>query len=92
MTTLEVRFGRVIRRLRKKAGIAQEKLADLAGLHRTHVSLIERGELAPGLLVIQKLATTLGVSMARLMAAVEREGDEPGPELEGPRAGRPRKT
>ncbi|HEX3147902.1 MAG TPA: helix-turn-helix transcriptional regulator [Gemmataceae bacterium] len=92
VTTLEVRFGRVVRRYRKKLGLAQEKLAEAAGLHRTHVSLIERGQQAPGLLVIQKFAHALGVSMAKLMAAVEAEGDAPGPEPAGPRPGRPRKS
>ena len=91
MVRLEVRFGRVIRRLRKKAGLAQEKLAEVAGLHRTHVSLIERGQQAPGLLVIEKFAKALGTTMGKLLAAVETEGENPGSEPEGPRPGRPRK-
>jgi transcriptional regulator with XRE-family HTH domain len=89
---LEVRFGRVIRRLRKKAGVAQEKLAEVAGLHRTHISLIERGEQAPGLLVIEKLAMALNTTMAKLLAAVESEDDRPRREPEGPRPGRPPKA
>lgn len=92
MATIEEKFGWVVRRLRKKAGIAQEKLADMAGLHRTHVGLIERGKRGANLRVIQKLAEALGTTMASLMAALERQGDEPGPEPKGPRPGRPRKS
>lgn len=87
MARLEVRFGRVIRRLRKKSGIAQERLAEIAGLHRTHISLIERGQQAPGLLVIAKLAGALDMTMSRLLATVEAETDLPKREPEGPRPG-----
>lgn len=92
MAKLEVRFGKVARRLRKKAGLSQEKLAEVAGLHRTHVSLIERGQQAPGLLVIEKLANALGTTMGKLLAAVEAEETKPGSEPEGPKPGRPRKA
>jgi transcriptional regulator with XRE-family HTH domain len=90
LARLEARFGRAVRRLRMKAGISQEALAHAAGIHRTHASLIERGELAPGLLVIHKLAAALGVSMAKLMAAVETE--RPGREPKGAKPGRPPKA
>lgn len=36
-------FGRVLRRLRKTAGLTQEQLALEAGVERNYVSLIERG-------------------------------------------------
>jgi transcriptional regulator with XRE-family HTH domain len=88
---LESQFGRAVRRLRKTADIGQEKLAETAKLHRTHVSLIERGQRSPGLLVISKLSKALGITMAELMAAVEAEA-KAGPEPKGPRPGRPRKT
>lgn len=91
VATLEQKFGWVVRRLRKRAGIAQEKLADIAGLHRTHIGLIERGKRGANLQVIQKLARALNTSMGKLMNALEAQGDEPGPEPAGPRPGRPRK-
>ena len=61
------RFGRKLRRLREPKGISQEKLAELAGLHRTYVSLVERGACNISLLNIEKLATSLGVPLAKLM-------------------------
>jgi len=91
LSELQSRFGNVIRRRRLAAGLGQEKLADNAGMHRTHIGLLERGKLMPSLAVVHKLATALTVSMATLMAEVESEEqpvDEPPPV---PR-GRPRKT
>ncbi len=37
------RFGEIVRRRREALGISQEELADRCGLHRTYVSMIERG-------------------------------------------------
>lgn len=65
-------FGENLRVIRTKRGISQEKLADLAGLHRTYVSSAERGERNVSLETIEKLAKALGVSMAALMPDFEK--------------------
>ena len=62
-----VRFGERLRAVRLKKGVSQEKLADLAGLHRTYVSSVERGERNISLLNIAKLAKALEVPMAKIM-------------------------
>ena len=67
MADVFVRFGRKLREVRGRTGISQEKLADRAGLHRTYVSSVERGERNISLQNIEKLAKALGVSMAELM-------------------------
>lgn len=67
MADVFVRFGQRLREVRHEKGISQEKLAELAGLHRTYVSSVERGERNISLQNIEKLATALGVTMARLM-------------------------
>lgn len=67
MESVLVRFGKNLRKLREKAGVSQEKLAALAGLHRTYVSSIERGERNISLLNIEKLAIALCVPMRDLM-------------------------
>jgi transcriptional regulator with XRE-family HTH domain len=64
-------FGKLIRELRHGSDISQEDLADRAGLHRTYISLLERGLRNPSLTVIQQLASALKVSMADLMAEFE---------------------
>ncbi len=67
MSDVAVRFGQRLREVRKGRGISQEKLAELAGLHRTYVSSVERGERNISLLNIESLARALGVKMAELM-------------------------
>ena len=64
---MAVRFGRRLREVRQGRGISQEKLAELAGLHRTYVSSVERGQQNISLLNIESLAQALGVKMAELM-------------------------
>lgn len=66
--TLQAKFGKVIRRRRKELELGQEALADKAGLHRTHVSLLERGKRMPTLAVVKKLAKALETTMASLMS------------------------
>ena len=60
-------FGLRIRQLREQQGISQEALADAAGLHRTHISLIERGQRDIRLSTIEKLAKALGAQPQDLM-------------------------
>lgn len=67
MSDVFIRFGNKLREVRQEKSVSQEKLAELAGLHRTYVSSVERGERNISLLNIEKLATALGVSMAALM-------------------------
>jgi transcriptional regulator with XRE-family HTH domain len=64
---LPTQFGERVRELRKAGGLSQDKLADRAGLDRTHISLIERGQRSVRLETIQKLAEALGVEPADLL-------------------------
>jgi transcriptional regulator with XRE-family HTH domain len=68
---LQQKFGQLVRRRRQAIGISQEGLADRAGLHRTHISLLERGLRMPSLEVVRKLASGLDTTMASLMAELE---------------------
>ena len=67
MPDIQERFGRKLRKLREEKGISQEKLAELAELHRTYVSGVERGERNISLINIERLAKALDVPMADLM-------------------------
>jgi transcriptional regulator with XRE-family HTH domain len=62
------RFGTRVRQLRIERGWSQEAFADRAGLHRTYIGSIERGEQNLSLGSIEKIAATLGVSLAELFA------------------------
>jgi transcriptional regulator with XRE-family HTH domain len=63
---LSVRFGQRIRELRDAKGWSQDQLADVAGLHRTHISLIENAKREIQLDTVEKLAAALAVEPAEL--------------------------
>lgn len=67
MSNVMARFGSRLREIREGQGISQEKLADLASLHRTYVSSVERGKNNISLVNIERLAVALGVPMRDLM-------------------------
>jgi transcriptional regulator with XRE-family HTH domain len=73
VATLQQQFGNVVRRRREAAELSQEALAAKAGLHRTYISLLERGQRMPSIEVVRKLAVALGTTMASLMAELERK-------------------
>lgn len=64
-------FGAAVRALRTEQGVAQETLANLAGIERSHMGKIERGEHMPTLAIILKIARALGCSSADLMMETE---------------------
>src|SRR3546814_15933494 len=68
-------FGKSVRAFRLDQGVAQEELAALAGIERSHMGKIERGEHLPSLILILKIATALKMSGSELMAATERNLD-----------------
>lgn len=65
-------FGRAVRAARMEQGIAQEALASLAGIERSHMGKIERGEHMPTLALILKISMALRKSAAELIGATER--------------------
>lgn len=60
-------FGQRVRELRVGMGVSQEALADRAGLHRTYVGSVERGERNVSLDAIWAMADALGVPAADLL-------------------------
>lgn len=62
-------FGERIRQLRRQQQISsQQQLGQLAGLHRTFIGRVERGETNITLANISRLATALRVSLAELFS------------------------
>ncbi|MFP3549141.1 helix-turn-helix transcriptional regulator [Paraburkholderia sp. SIMBA_049] len=73
---LRTRISTNIKIFRGKLGMSQEALADRAGLHRTHISQLERGTLNLGLDTLIVIAAALGVEEVELLA-VPTEIPEP---------------
>jgi transcriptional regulator with XRE-family HTH domain len=63
-------FGERVRVLREEKGLSQEAMADAAGLHRTHISLIERGQRSVRLETVERLALALQVQPAEIMPTI----------------------
>jgi transcriptional regulator with XRE-family HTH domain len=55
-----------IRTLRAAQALSLEALSDRSGVSRSMISLIERGESSPTAVVLEKLATALGVTLQSL--------------------------
>ena len=64
-------FGQAVRAARMEQGMAQEELAALAEIERSHMGKIERGEHMPTLALILRIAAALNKSAADLIAATE---------------------
>ncbi|HEV3230673.1 MAG TPA: helix-turn-helix transcriptional regulator [Candidatus Dormibacteraeota bacterium] len=63
-------FGMAIREARIRLRLSQEKLAELAALHRTYVGSVERGERNISLDAIYALADALQLGPARFFDRV----------------------
>jgi len=59
-------FGKNLRKYREEKNISQEKLAEIAGLHRTYISDIERFQRSISLNNVQKIADALEVETYKL--------------------------
>lgn len=62
-----VNLGQKIRDRRREIGVSQEEFAELVGVHRTYVGMIERGEKNITLLNVEKFAKALNLSISELL-------------------------
>lgn len=60
-------FGKRVREERMRSGISQERLGQLAKVHRTYVGMIERAEKNITLTNMEKIARALGKKVADLV-------------------------
>ena len=65
-------FGQAVRELRIKAGLSQERLGELSGLHRTYIGDVERGLKSPSLKAVEALARALGRKPHELIVRAEQ--------------------
>ncbi|HTU65287.1 MAG TPA: XRE family transcriptional regulator [Steroidobacteraceae bacterium] len=66
MLDINSRIAGRVRHLRSAAGISLEALAGKTGVSRSMLSLIERGETSPTAVLLEKIATGLGVTLGAL--------------------------
>jgi transcriptional regulator with XRE-family HTH domain len=64
------RFGRNLRRERRREGLTQEELARLAGLHRTEIGRLEGGERVPKIDTLIRLADSVGATTTALLDGI----------------------
>ncbi len=60
-----------VRRRRSGLGLTQQALADRAGLSRTEIVMVERGEGSPRLDTIVAIASGVGITAAELLGPIE---------------------
>ena len=66
-------IGAVIAEYREEKGLSQEVASGLAGIGRTHLSAIERGERKPTLETFCRVAEALNIKPSALLALIEKE-------------------
>jgi len=75
MSAIAAKFGSVIRGFRESRGLSQEGLAELAGLSRSFLGEIERGDAVPSIETLQKLADAFGEKLSFIVEKYEQHGD-----------------
>ncbi|WP_449240559.1 helix-turn-helix domain-containing protein [Desulfoscipio gibsoniae] len=61
------KYGQRIKLIRKKRGISQVKLAEILGVDPSHICRIEKGKGTCSILLLQRIATALGVKVSELL-------------------------
>ncbi len=77
--SIEQALGREIRKARETLGTSQEGLAFDAGVHRTYIGMIERGQKSPTLGVILRLARALNLKPSELVRRAEARFEKSNP-------------
>ena len=65
--------GKIIRELRTQQGISQEVLSGLAGVARSHLTMIENGSKNANVDTLWRIADALGIRLSELIRRVEDE-------------------
>ena len=69
-------FGSLLRELRDEASLSQERLAEIAGLNRTYISMLENGKRQPSVDVLLRLSTALEVEASDIIERLVRRLQE----------------
>jgi len=69
-------LGRQVRLHRKAQGLSQEQLAELAEVHNTYISNIERGKVSASAYGFYRIAKVLGIKLIDLFSKLDEENIE----------------
>ena len=69
-------LGKTVRELRKQKGLTQEVLSGLAGIARTHLTMIENATIHANIETIWRISTALGYMPSQFFSYVEKEINE----------------
>jgi len=64
------KFGKIVRKERIKRRLSQEKFAEIVGVHRTYIGMIERGEKNITLSNIYKIGRALKITISELLSGL----------------------
>jgi transcriptional regulator with XRE-family HTH domain len=76
--SLKEAFGDAVRKSRLSAGLSQEKLAELADIHRTYIGDVERGLRNIALVNMYRISAALGVPLSSIIRDMEKSIDASG--------------
>ena len=62
-----IKFGQKVKELRTERNLTQQQLADISGLHKNYIGMVERGERNPSLINIEILAKSFEINISELM-------------------------
>jgi transcriptional regulator with XRE-family HTH domain len=71
MKKMNALLGKIITKHRIEKELSQEKLADLAKIHRTYASQIERGLKSPTINVLASIAKALEIKLSDIISELE---------------------
>jgi transcriptional regulator with XRE-family HTH domain len=74
-TSLSLRLGAKVAKVRRSKGLTQERVEQLTGLHQGYLSRIEHGLILPGLETLVDLAKVFDTTVSRLLSGIE-DGNE----------------
>ena len=77
MLEVLVALGKQIAKLRREREVSQEDFAEICGLHRTAIGLLERGKSIPRLDTLLCVSQGLGVTVSKLLHGIEHSGKLP---------------
>jgi transcriptional regulator with XRE-family HTH domain len=75
MSVFAIKIGQVIKKKRTSLGLSQEALAAIAGINRSYLGEIERGEVELSAINLQRIADGLGIKLSELILLYENEND-----------------